>query len=160
MSLRNFLNHERYKVILTAVTIAGLLCLYSCDLKVKSLTNPDRKLTRTELEAELKGIMTTRELEIQVLVAKMQTELNMTHAEAQAKFRKFDQFDQVKELVFNSSMAFIQNGAINPFAILFQVGTIFGVGAVVDDVRTRKKLKNGTPTQPPMKPPVTADAPE
>ena len=160
MNLRNFLNHERYKVFFTAAAIIGLMTLYSCDMRVKSLSDPERKLTRTELEAELKGIIATRELEMQVLIAKMQSELDLTAAEASAKFKKFDQFDKFKELVFNSSVAFMQNGAVNPMAILFQIGTIFGVGAVVDDIRTRKKLKNGTSAQPAVKSPVTTDTPE
>lgn len=149
MNLRNFFNHERYKVIFTSVTLLGGVLLYSCDLRLKSPMDPSQKLTQQEMEAALNAWIIEQESKLNLMVVK-----------TEGQFRKFEQFQQLKEIAFNSSVAFIQNGGINPAALLFQIGTIFGIGAVVDDVRTRKKLKNGTPAKPPVKTPVADDAPK
>lgn len=147
--LKNFLNHERYKVIFTSVALLGGVLLYSCDLRLQSPMDPSQKLTQQEMEAALTA-----------WIAGQESQLDMMVIQTEGQFRKFEQFEQLKEIVFNSSAAFIQNGGINPVALLFQIGTVFGLGAVVDDVRTRKKLKNGTPTISPVVTPVATDTPK
>lgn len=147
--IKSFLNHERYKVIFTLVALFGGVLLYSCDLRLKSPMDPTQKLTRPEMESALRAWISEQESRLDLMVIK-----------TDGQFQKFDQFDQLKEIAFNSSVAFVQNGGINPAALLFQIGTIFGIGAVVDDVRTRKKLKNGTAAKPPMETPVTTNTPE
>lgn len=149
MNLRNFLNHERYKVIFTSVALLGGFLLYSCDLRLKSPMDPSQKLTQKEMEAALTAWISEQESKLDLMVVK-----------TEGQFRKFEQFEQLKEIAFNSSVAFVQNGGINPAALLFQIGTIFGIGAVVDDVRTRKKLKNGASTKPTVETPVASDTPK
>lgn len=147
--LKEFLNHERYKVIFTLVALLGGVLLYSCDLRLKSPMDPSQKLTQKEMESALTA-----------WIGEQESKMDMMVISTGGQFRKFEQFEQLKEIAFNSSVAFVQNGGINPAALLFQLGTIFGIGAVVDDVRTRKKLKNGTPAKTPVVTPVTTDAPE
>lgn len=147
--IRNFFNHERYKFVFTAVALLCSVLLYSCDLRLQSPMDPTQKLTHQEMDAALAAWITEKEAELDLMIAR-----------TDGQFKKFEQFEQLKQIVFNSSVAFIQNGGVNPFAILFQIGTVFGLGALVDDVRTRKKFKNCSSAKPPVIPPVTSDAPE
>jgi len=111
--------------------------------------DPSQKLTQQEMEAALTAWIQEQESLLNLMVVK-----------TEGQFKKFHQFEQLKQIAFNSSAAFIQNGGVNPVALLFQIGTVFGLGAVVDDVRTRKKLKNGSTGKAPVEPPVTPDTPE
>jgi len=149
MNLKTILNHERYKIVFTSIALLGGILLYSCDLRLKSPMDPTQKLTQPEMEAALESWIVEQESLLNLMVVK-----------TEGQFKKFHQFEQLKQIAFNSSAAFIQNGGVNPVALLFQIGTVFGLGAVVDDVRTRKKLKNGSTGKAPVEPPVTPDTPE
>lgn len=49
--------------------------------------------------------------------------------------------EELRDYLFNQAILYGQTGTINPIGLLTSLGTIFGIGAVTDNVRKRKKLK-------------------
>lgn len=112
-------NHERYQTISILIIAAGLVFLYSCESKVRSLTDPTIKVNRIELESELEAIVKSAEF----------------------KFADLERQEALKDLLFEQSLIAASSGTINPIALLTTIGTIFGAGATIDNIRKRKEIK-------------------
>lgn len=117
--LSTLFNHERYQAIAFTITIGLTIWLISCDSKVRSITNPAVKVTRAEL----------------------QNELDYYLSQVNTRIDDLDRQDEVKKALFDASLLMAQGGAINPIAIITTMAAIGGIGATVDNVRKRKRIK-------------------
>lgn len=117
--LTEFLNHERYQVVAFVITVALTIWLTACPSKVPSLVTPPKLVTRAELKIELDTLL----------------------ASAEARFHALDRQDELKEALFEQSIAWAQTGVINPLGIITTMCAIAGIGATVDNVRKRRKIK-------------------
>lgn len=80
--------------------------------------DPEKKVTRDELKIELDTYLAT----------------------AEVRFAELDRQDEFKKTVAQQIMLFAQSGGVNPIGALLTLAGLFGIGAVVDDVRTRRKV--------------------
>lgn len=112
-------NHERYQSISIIIVAGCVIWLSACQSKCQSLLHPEKKITRTQLQIELDTIL----------------------AQAEANTITLDQQDLLKNLLFQQSLLAAQTGTVNPFAVLTSLGSILGVGAVIDNKRKRKVIK-------------------
>lgn len=96
-----------------------LLFAYGCEPKTKSLTTPDRKVTRAEL----------------------QTELGLILARAESGTEDLDRQDKIRNLIFENAVFIAQGNQVNPIGVVTSVLALLGIGATVDDVRLRNERK-------------------
>lgn len=122
--MKNVLNHERYKIV------GGVLCLvlvfwfYGCESQVKSLIDPYKKVNRAQLQLELENLI----------------------ASASVRVMDLDRQDAFKSALFKQAVLLAQGGTLNPVGLGLSLAAILGIGATVDDVRTRKRTKNQQPS--------------
>lgn len=116
--IKTFLNHERYKTIGLSLGMIFTIFMHSCASTVPSLVDPQKKVTRDELKIELDTYLAT----------------------AEVRFAELDRQDEFKNTLTSQVMLFAQSGGVNPIGTLLTIAGLLGVGAVVDDVRTRRKV--------------------
>lgn len=115
MNIKELLNHERYQVIAVFAICVLLLWLYSCDSKVRSISNPDTFVTRSELE----------------------TEVDYYLARVESRIQDLDRKDKIKQLLINNAILFAEGGTVNPYGVMAAIIGMLGIGATVDNVRKR-----------------------
>lgn len=120
--IKTFLNHERYKAIGLSLGLIFTIFMHSCTSTVPSLMDPEKKVTRDELKIELDTYLAT----------------------AKVRFAELDRKDEFKNIVSQQALLMAQTGNFNPIGTLLTIAGLLGVGAVVDDVRTRKKMKDSS----------------
>lgn len=122
--MKSILNHERYKIVGAVLCIGLVFWFYGCESKVQSLVHPGQKVNRDQLQLELDSLI----------------------ASAGVRVMDLDRQDAFKSALFEQAVLLAQGGTINPVGLGFTVAAIFGIGATVDDVRTRKRVKNNQPS--------------
>lgn len=115
-----FLNHERYQVISGVVCIVILIVGLCCESKTRSLAKDGQRVTRLEL----------------------QNELNALIADAEIRFKDLDRQDELKALLYKHVMLWSTTGTFNPSALIPLLASVLGVGAIADNVRKRRDIKN------------------
>jgi len=112
-------NGERYQS-LSIILIIGVMVWYcGCTSKVTSILSPDTKVSREELNIEIDTFLAT----------------------AENRLQKLDKQDEIKRLIANQADIIAKGGAINPLGIMALCGSVFGIGATVDNIRKRKVIK-------------------
>jgi len=122
----SFFRHNSGICIGFALLPAILVYAYSCQSTVISLVKPGRRISRTELVAEVDYFL----------------------AQAESRFADLERQDLVKNTIFNSVLELAKGGAINPAGIALVIGNILGLGAVVDNVRKRTHINTLKTTHP------------
>ena len=125
--LTELFNHERYESIAVLICSVLLFWFYGCASKIPSIINPTENVTRAQFELEIDAF----------------------YAKAEQRLTALDKQDELKALLFEKSLLIVQGGTVNPIGIVTSLAAILGIGATVDNVRTRKKLKkaeNGSTT--------------
>lgn len=111
---------KNYRGIITAIiTICLGVYLISCEPKTESITDPQHKVTRAELQIELDKLMATAEVRM-------------------ADLQKQEQF---RQLLLENAVAIAQGQPYNPVGILTGIAAIYG--AVNAGTRVTKVVKNG-----------------
>lgn len=121
-SASDFLNYvlDKYPLLFSIVICFGLIFYaYGCEAKTKSLLVPERKVTRNELETEFKTLLDVHKNRLDDL----------------------QQQEKMRDFIFNQTLLVTQGNPINPIGVITSLLAILGIGAGVDDVRVRKKLK-------------------
>jgi hypothetical protein len=113
-------NHERYQSISVLIAVAVIVWFVGCEPKTQSILEPGKTITRANLQLELDTI--TRKAEI--------------------GFANIEQQERLRELIFKQGLIAAQTGTIDPIALMTSVFGIVGVGAVVDNVRKRRTIKD------------------
>jgi len=90
--------------------------LYGCESRYKIIIEPNKKVTRAELENEVNSIM----------------------AIAQTKLSDLDKQDEVRQLILDKAALFAQTGTFNPTG---QLNLIISIGAIDTTLDSRRKLK-------------------
>lgn len=124
LKMITILNHERYKIIGGVLCFALAFWFYGCESKVPSLVNPQLKINRVQLQLELDSLIATTE----------------------ARVANLDRQDAFKTALLQQAVLLAQGGTINPVGLGLTIAAILGIGATVDDVRTRKRVKNQQPS--------------
>lgn len=105
------------------VTIALALSLWavSCHPTVPSLTDPQRQVTRGELQIELESLQATFELRSEQLT----------------------QREQLRKLILDNALLLADTQTFNPLGLITGLAALYGVGSAAKDTSSlvKKKLK-------------------
>lgn len=115
----NKLNGELGQTVAVVICCFLLLWTFSCESRVRSLTDADQKITRSELDSELDFLI----------------------SQAEIRYAELNKQDAIKKTVYDSAMLWAQSGSINPLGIITSLAAILGIGAAVDNVRKRKVIR-------------------
>jgi len=118
-----------------------LCCLFSlwffgCESKTQSLLSNQIKVTEAEL-----GIEYDKEMR------RLENELATLEAIFTAREQDLHRQDALKQALFNNAMLIGESGSPNPLGLLSLLGTIFGIGAVIDN-RKKDGLISGLLSNP------------
>lgn len=108
------------------MVLVSLLWIYGCESTTQSLKQPGLQVNRAELMLELDTII----------------------SESHIRISDLDRQDQFKEAMFELALVYAEGGTINPVAIAMTLGSILGLGAVIDNRRKDvviKTLKHNCP---------------
>jgi len=114
-----FLNGEKYQLAAAIIICCFLLWVYGCESTVKSISDPSKKITRAELQIEIEHIL----------------------SQAEIRFLDLDKQDEIRKAISEQALIVGRGGVINPAGIFITALSILGVGASVDNLRKRKKIK-------------------
>lgn len=101
-----------------------------CESMVTSLTDPVKKVTRSQLSAEIAAFN-----------AEIEATLKKFAANAGAAYDALDKQDAFRQTVFNHLALYAQTGALNPAGVVAAIVSILGVAAVADNVKKRVEIK-------------------
>ena len=112
--------------LFVAVIICATVVLwsYGCESRTISLVDTNRTVTRTELV-----------LEVSAEQERLQREATELVAHATMGEEDLNRQDALKSAIWNIGLQAATGQAINPLAVITTIGTIIGVGAVVDNKR-------------------------
>lgn len=125
----------KHNHVLVGCCLGAVIVLFSvigCEPQTQSLIHPDRKVTRGELNIELETLLATARLRTEDLARQ----------------------EQLRNIIFQSTMTIAQGGALSWPGLLLAMGNIVGVGAIVDNrrkdaiIKTQKRAinSNANPT--------------
>lgn len=117
--LLHFLNENHHYIIAAAVIIVCCLWTYGCESKVKSVLNPDQKVTRAGLQLELDYFV----------------------GQLGIKFATLDRQDELKQTLLDLGQTFATTGTFNPTGLL---NTAISVAAIAFGLNQRKRRINNT----------------
>lgn len=110
--------YDKWPLILTILVCIGIVIYaYGCEPKTKSLTTPNAKVTRDELQLELNSLIST----------------------AQIRLADLDRQQEIRDIIFQNALVIAQGGGVNPVGVITAILAIMGVGATADDIRLRKE---------------------
>lgn len=116
--MNKFLKENWIKIVTLTIGLFFFLVIYGCEPEVKSLFNPDIKVTGEELKIELETLLS---------IAKMRQE-------------DLERQIQLRNLILQNVLLVAQTGTINPLGILTGLFAFYGVGsAATSTVKTVKK---------------------
>ena len=108
-------------VLLGFVFCAGLIFwIYGCQSETKSLVDPERQVSRDELQLELNNYIGL----------------------AKIRFADLDRQDELKAVLLDNAALFAQTGTVNPYGILTTLVSVAAVGFGLDRNRKLKDLKS------------------
>ncbi len=117
--LKCWFNHERYQIVTAILVCFFVSWMQCCASTTKSLLDPNQKVTRGELKAEM----------------------DLMLARCADRVEHLDQQDAFKNAIAENALLFTETGTINPIGLVTTVFGVLGLGAVVDNVRRRKDAK-------------------
>ena len=116
-------------VISILVTISVVVFLYGCESKTRSLSMPDKKVSRIELQYELDQFIRLAELGMVDL----------------------DRQDALRAIIIQNALMVVQGQPFNPFGLITAFAAVYGVTQggqnitrVVKKIRKNGKVNNGT----------------
>jgi len=125
-TLWNFIKEHPTKTAAVIIALIILWLTYGCEPKTVSVVEPPKMVNKYELKAEL-----------DLVVARFEN-----------KFTSIAQEEEFRRALFNSAVNMYTTGQIDPVGVLITLSGIFGLGAVGDDVRLRRKIKTTISTPP------------
>lgn len=114
-----FVKTETAQAIAILFVIGLILWAVGCESEVRSLSDPETMVTRSQLSAEWQ-------------VMAMQYE---------SRFVDLDKQDAFRTAFFNQLALYTQTGVINPAGIVAAIVGVLGVAAVADNVKKRGEVK-------------------
>ncbi len=120
--LSTLFNHERYQTISILLAAGLLLWMTSCTPKLKSILEPGRVITQTELQGE---------------VALIQSRID-------SGLENIAQQEAVRTLLLSLAQAYTVAGTFNPMSALTGVLALVSAGGIIDNTRKRRIIKRLT----------------
>ena len=108
-------NHNRYKSIASIVCLILLCYFHGCQIKTHSIMNPTEMVTVAELQMEIDNFNTL----MQDRIADVNSQL------------------QFRDFLWNSALTVATAGTFDWLTFLTSAGSLFGFGALADNIRFR-----------------------
>jgi len=124
------ISHNQGMLVAILIAIGIFVWPYGCQSKVESLVS-DTKVTRGELT-----------LELNAEAKRLEQQLDNLRAEAELRFQQLDRKDEIKAKVFDAVAVATTTGQFNPTGIITLLGTVLGIGAVIDNRIKDKVIAN------------------
>jgi len=105
MTILQWLNKNKYKLVVWSLIVAGIFGLYSCESKVRSLNNSGRLVNRAELTMQLNHFID----------------------KAGLRFASLDRQDKFRAIIFNNALVVLQGQPFNPVALITALASIYGL---------------------------------
>lgn len=118
MTLKNLTDNWPKTIAFTLLTVF-LFWGYGCPPRVASLVEPQKKVTRPELQIELDSIIAT-------------AEYRLADLEKQEAFR---------DIIFKNALIMVDGGTLNPIGIITGVAALYGIGTAGKQVKDKIKKK-------------------
>jgi len=134
LNIKTWIRHNQGVSIGIAICILLLVWFCGCETRTQSLIEKNRRVTLPELKTEYNSEL--RRLEAELLSLEEKTALRQIDIQRQEAFR---------EALFNHAITIASGGTISPIGIATTLGSILGIGAVIDNRRKDvhiKTLKN------------------
>lgn len=122
--VKKWIRHNQSVFIALILCAIFALWFFGCESTTQSLINGKTEITESELEVEYAAEL--RRLENDLATLKEITEVRLQDLHKQ---------DVLKQALFNNAMLIAESGNPNPLGLLSLVGTLFGIGAVIDNRR-------------------------
>lgn len=126
--LKNFIKDKIAYITSLLAACCFLFFAFGCEPKTSSLIDSGTQVTRAQLNNELQTLVQSHKWRLEDL----------------------DRQDTLRNVILQQSIIVAESGSVNPFAIVTSLMAILGLGAGVDDVRLRKKIKKGTGVDAPV----------
>jgi hypothetical protein len=144
--LMSLIRHNQAMAVAVVVCIVLTVWTLGCASTVPSIVDPDVKVTRAELETELKiesarlvrdAEVEVAQLQAQILDITSQTELDQEALSAlkEQRTRQLDQMDALKTTAMEIGLVLAEGGTVNPVGVICTIAGILGVGAIADNRR-------------------------
>lgn len=130
-AIKKWIRHNQGLFVALLLSIGLLVWTVGCQSKVLSLLGKEKMVTAAELN-----------LEIEQLSAKLNGELEMLAQRAELKMQELARKDELKRKLFEFTVLTAQAGQFNPTGLITLIGSLIGVGAVVDNRMKDKVIKN------------------
>ena len=124
-ALKVWCRHNQAIVISIVLMLIMAGWFTGCESKTQSLINPAQKVTEDELNIEY-----TSQL------AKLESDLKVLKATTEVRLQDLQKQDAFKQALYKNAQLIVDGNNPNPLGLLSLLGTLFGIGAVIDN---RKK---------------------
>lgn len=105
------IKHNKFIVASTIVSFVIVIYAYGCQPQTENPFNPQQKVTREKLDAE---------------VQRYATEVSLAYKDIQRQ-------EQIRDTLINAGLAYTQGEGINPIGVAATILGVLGIGAVVDN---------------------------
>jgi len=134
-SVKTIIRHNQAIVISIILAIVFCLWFTGCQSHTQSLIDPTKKVTEAELNIEY-----TSEL------ARLENELKTLKATTEVRLQDLKKQDQFKQALYENAQLIVSGNNPNPLGILSLVGTLLGIGAIIDNRKKDGVIKGLTAT--------------
>jgi len=123
------------KSMLISFILAGFFSLwfFGCESRTQSLITPGERVTENTLNIEY-----TSEL------ARLDNELRTLKATTEVRLQDLHKQDAFKQALYNNAQLIVDGQNPNPLGLLSLLGTIFGIGAIIDNQKKDGLIKGLT----------------
>ncbi len=135
-SVKQWSRHNQGIVVSTVLAVIFLIWFFGCQSKTPSIVHDGLLVSEPELRVEYAAE-----------IRRLETELKNLEDVTKIRLQNIHQQDALKQALFNNALLIAEGGTINPLGILSLLGTIFGIGAVIDN-RKKDGLIKGLITKP------------
>ncbi len=119
-AIASSLKLDAAQLIVLIPCVVIVVFAYGCEPKAKSVLHPGEKVTRAELQLELDQYLQLAEI----------------------RFDDLDKQEKFREFLFTQTLIIGQSGGVNPIGILTSLWALVGTGAMIDNRRKAKVIKN------------------
>lgn len=126
-----WIRHNQGLAVSAAICIVLLIWTFGCESKVRSLIRPDEEVNRAEFA-----------LEVQELSKKQEIDPDWLMGRAKLGFDKLDRDDAIRDQLFQFAALSASTGGVSTAGVITLLGSILGMGAVVDNRMKDKVIKN------------------
>lgn len=118
--VKEVLRHNQFLGVALVIALCMAVWLIGCQSTTQSILHPETKITRAELNMEIKEFKAKKEEAVKDL----------------------DRQDLFKQELFNIGLALAEGGTINPVGAGVTLLSILGIGAVADNRRKDAVIKS------------------